>query len=110
MLRIAQDLVALGHQVTILTGEWRGDAPASGINYKVLPIQGFANHQRHQSLITAMQNEVKAGDFDFVVGFNRIPHLDAYYAADPCFVARAAERRGWWYRSTITACAAPRSA
>jgi len=100
MLRIAHDLVALGHQVTIFTGEWRGESLPKDLNYRVLPIQGFANHQRHKNLIVAMQRELAAGDFDFVVGFNRIPHLDAYYAADPCFVARAAETRGWWYRLT----------
>lgn len=100
MLRIAHDLVALGHQVTIFTGEWRGETLPKDLDYRVLPTQGLANHQRHQNLIAAMQEAVKSGDFDFVVGFNRIPHLDAYYAADPCFVARAAETRGWWYRLT----------
>jgi len=100
MLRIAHDLVILGHQVTILTGEWRGETLPKDLDYRVLPTQGFSNHQRHQNLIAAMQSELKSGDFDFVVGFNRMPYLDAYYAADPCFVARAAETRGWWYRLT----------
>jgi len=100
MLRIAHDLVALGHKVTIFTGEWRGETLPKDLDYRVLPTQGFANHQRHKNLIVAMQNAVKAGNFDFVVGFNRMPYLDAYYAADPCFLARAKETRGWWYRFT----------
>ena len=29
MLRIARDCVALGHEVTIFTGEWRGDVGAT---------------------------------------------------------------------------------
>ncbi|HSF71706.1 MAG TPA: hypothetical protein VLA25_05390, partial [Methylotenera sp.] len=36
MLRIAADLVGLGHKVHILTGEWRGDAPPVGVTYEVL--------------------------------------------------------------------------
>lgn len=100
MLRIAHDLVVLGHSVTIFTGEWRGETLPKDLDYRVLPTRGFSNHQRHKNLIAAMQNALKAGDFDFVVGFNRMPNLDAYYAADPCFVARAAETRGWWYKFT----------
>ncbi|MGQ0441925.1 MAG: glycosyltransferase, partial [Methylophilaceae bacterium] len=100
MLRIAHDLVVLGHQVTVFTGEWRTHPPIDGIQYKLLPTHGFTNHQRHQSLITAMQSAVIDDDFDFVVGFNRMAYLDAYYAADPCFMARAKETRGWWYRFT----------
>ncbi len=100
MLRIANDLVRLGHQVNILTGEWRGDAPASGIVYTVLPTHGWMNHQRHRNLIAAMQEKLAQQSFDYVVGFNRMPNLDAYYAADPCFVDRAKVTRGFWYRFT----------
>ena len=97
MLRIALDLTALRHAVTIYTGEWRGDKP-KGLNVVLLPVKGLFNHQRHQYLIDAMLNAVKQTPVDFVVGFNRMSGLDAYYAADPCFMARAKEERGWWYR------------
>lgn len=100
MLRIANDLVRLGHQVSIFTGEWRGDAPASGITHTVLPTRGWLNHQRHRNLIAAMQETLAQQHFDYVVGFNRMPNLDAYYAADPCFIARAKAMRGFWYRFT----------
>ena len=97
MLRIALDLTALGHVVTIYTGEWRGDKP-NGLNVVLLSVKGLFNHQRHKYLIDAMLNAVKQTPVDFVVGFNRMAGLDAYYAADPCFMARAKEERGWWYR------------
>jgi UDP-glucose:(heptosyl)LPS alpha-1,3-glucosyltransferase len=32
-----------------------------------------------------------------VVGFNKLPGLDIYYAADPCFAEKAREQRGRWY-------------
>lgn len=100
MLRIANDLVQLGHQVSIFTGEWRSDAPASGIAHTVLPTHGWMNHQRHRNLIAAMQQALAKQHFDYVVGFNRMPNLDAYYAADPCFIARAKATRGLWYPFT----------
>jgi UDP-glucose:(heptosyl)LPS alpha-1,3-glucosyltransferase len=88
MLRIAADLIGLGHKVHILTGEWRGDAPPAGVTHEVLPTHGWLNHLRHANLITSMQTRLAQSQFDFVVGFNRMPLLDAYFAADPCFVAR----------------------
>jgi UDP-glucose:(heptosyl)LPS alpha-1,3-glucosyltransferase len=36
---------------------------------------------------------------DGVVGFNKMPGLDAYFAADPCYLDKLS-RRGWWYRRT----------
>ena len=99
MLRIAQDLVRKGHDVTIYTGLWRGDLP-SNIAVKLLKVHGLFNHQRHQSLIDAMVLEVKKTAVDFIVGFNRMPGLHAYYAADPCFIEVATNKRGWWYKFT----------
>jgi UDP-glucose:(heptosyl)LPS alpha-1,3-glucosyltransferase len=99
MLRIAKDLIALGHKVTIYTGEWCGDLPHN-IPVKVLPVRGILNHQRYQYLINQMQSALKNQAFDLVIGFNRMPQLDVYFAADPCFVARAKKDKSWWYRLT----------
>jgi len=100
MLRIAHDCVAAGHEVTIYTGQWRGDMPDARIRVEILPSQGWLNHQRHQSLIDAMQKALKQTPVDLVVGFNRMAGLDVYYAADPCYVERAHEERSWLYRLT----------
>ncbi|MFA6178547.1 MAG: glycosyl transferase family 1, partial [Candidatus Methylopumilus sp.] len=37
---------------------------------------------------------------DLVVGFNRAKGLDAYFAADPCFIERAHVQRNFLYRLT----------
>ena len=98
MLRIANDCAKLGHTVTIYTGEWRGGKPQGNVQLKILPSKGLQNHQRYQSLIGAMHVALKLEPVDFVVGFNRMEGLDAYYAADPCFIARAYEEKSWFYR------------
>jgi UDP-glucose:(heptosyl)LPS alpha-1,3-glucosyltransferase len=98
MLRIANDCAKLGHTVTIYTGEWRGDKPQGNVQLKILPSKGMLNHQRYQSLIDAMRVALKLELVDFVVGFNRMEGLDAYYAADPCFIARAYDEKSWFYR------------
>jgi UDP-glucose:(heptosyl)LPS alpha-1,3-glucosyltransferase len=35
---------------------------------------------------------------DLVIGFNKMPYLDFYYAADVCYQARAKQRHGFLYR------------
>ena len=111
MLRIAEDCAKAGHTVTIYTGEWRGDLPTnakltntkltnSSLQVSILKSKGWSNHQRHQSLINAMQVAIKNSPVDLVVGFNRMAGLDVYYAADPCFMARAYDEKNWLYRLT----------
>ncbi len=100
MLRIAHDCISAGHEVTIYSGEWRGDMPDARIRVEVLKSRGWLNHQRHQSLINAMQNTLLNSPVDLVVGFNRMAGLDVYYAADPCYLQRAHEERSWLYRLT----------
>lgn len=101
MLRIAQDCVALGHDVTIFTGEWQGPKPS---NMKVVLIESqpraftWFNHQKHDRLIKEIQARIAQENVDLIVGFNRMQGLDVYFAADSCFVARAHEERPWWYQ------------
>lgn len=98
MLRIATELVHLGHQVDVFTMAWMGDAPAPNINIRLIPTKGLLNHRRYDNFIRGAQSEIAASDFDLTVGFNRMPGLDAYFAADPCFVERAHTQRNTLYR------------
>ena len=47
-----------------------------------------------------MRAAIENSPVDLVVGFNRMASLDVYYAADPCFMARAHDEKGWLYRLT----------
>ena len=97
-LAVAEGLRDRGHRVTVLTHRWRGPRPA-GIDVRELPIGGATNHGRNQSFAKAAAKAIAAGRPDFVLGFNRMPGLDAYFAADRCFAERAAQR-GRLYRMT----------
>lgn len=100
MLRIARACAARGHQVKIYTGQWHGEAPEKNIEVQILPYSGLLNHQRHQQLIDAITAQLTIDKPHIVVGFNRMPGLDAYYAADPCFIERAYTERNCLYRLT----------
>ena len=105
MLRIARELIKQGHLVEIYTISWDGDLPEDAIKVHVLPTAGMFNYQRYQRFIDAANEKIEALEqtrdaFDFVLGFNRAEGLDAYFAADPCFVERAHAQRSFLYRLT----------
>lgn len=99
MLRTANALVNSGHEVEVFTLRWQGDKPA-GIHVHLLPQKGLFNYKRYQRFIDAAFNEISNGDFDYVMGYNRMAGLDAHFAADPCFVERAKQQRHPLYRLT----------
>lgn len=99
MLRIAGQAVNRGHIVDVYTREWRGDMP-SGIQVKILEARGWTNHGRAEAFARLLAGPLRRGRYDAVVGFNKMPGLDFYYAADRCFAARARQRRPRAYELT----------
>lgn len=91
MLRTAKRLYERGHQVDIFTLSWQGELPA-GIAVHLLPQRGWFNYRRYQQFIAATFKRIDASHYDYIVGYNRMPRLDAHFAADPCFVARMQQR------------------
>lgn len=96
-LRIAQACVARGHTVRVYTLEWEGERPDK-LDIHIVPARGLTNPARYRMFSDLVQLELQAQPADRVVGFNKMPGLDVYYAADPCYAEKAAERRGWLYR------------
>jgi UDP-glucose:(heptosyl)LPS alpha-1,3-glucosyltransferase len=88
MMRIARECVKRGHEVHVYALSWQGPAPENGIHVHVVKGQGWTNHRRYQDFIHRVQAEITAEHFELVVGFNRMPGLDVYFAADPCFIER----------------------
>ena len=97
MLAMARACVARGHAVTIYTQRWTGDKPAE-IPVVILPTHALTNHGRARAFVKQFQARRAQEKLDLVVGFNKMPGLDVYYAADVCFAQKAYEERGWWYR------------
>ncbi len=97
-LRIAAEANVRGHRVTVFTTAWQGDIP-DGLDVRLVPSRGWSNHRRLQNFAKDLgQTLANSGPWDAIVGFNKLPGLDLYYAADPCYVAAVAETRSWLYR------------
>lgn len=96
-LRIAQACVARGHAVRVYTLEWEGQRP-DDLEIVIVPARALTNPARYRLFTDLVRHDLAARPVDRVVGFNKMPGLDLYYAADPCYAEKAAERRGWLYR------------
>ena len=83
MLRIAECCRDRGHQVHIFTLSWEGERPP-GIQVEVIPIRRLTNHARYRAFHQRLQGRLQDLGIERVVGFNKMPGLDFYYAADPC--------------------------
>jgi UDP-glucose:(heptosyl)LPS alpha-1,3-glucosyltransferase len=82
--------------ISIFCMEWNGERLA-GIDTVVVPARGWTATARRADFVRYVTQNV-SGQFDKVIGFNRMQGLDYYYAADLCFAAKARGQRGFWYR------------
>lgn len=98
-LRIARECIKRGHSVTVYTMRWEGEQdPALPVH--IIQTKGWQNHTRSLYFIKELQTIFAQQYYDRIVGFNKMPGLDIYYAADTCFAARTQKKHGAWYRLT----------
>jgi UDP-glucose:(heptosyl)LPS alpha-1,3-glucosyltransferase len=90
-LRIAQACLERGHKVDVYAMDWEGTVP-EGLNLHLLEALGLTNHGRARAFARKLSERLAVGAYAAVVGFNKLPGLDVYFAADPCFAARAGQR------------------
>ncbi|WP_252088508.1 glycosyltransferase family 4 protein [Pseudomonas sp. MWU13-3659] len=96
-MRIALECQKRGHQIRVYTLIWEGDIPP-GFEVLVAPVKALFNHRRNEKLSAWMEADLKKRPVDRLVGFNKMPGLDVYYAADGCFEDKAQTLRGGLYR------------
>ncbi|TWH71373.1 UDP-glucose:(heptosyl)LPS alpha-1,3-glucosyltransferase [Azomonas agilis] len=96
-MRIALECQRRGHQIRVYTLRWEGEVP-EGFELHVVPIKAWFNHTRNERFNTWVLEDLKQRPVDRVVGFNKMPGLDLYYAADACFEDKAQTLRTPLYR------------
>jgi UDP-glucose:(heptosyl)LPS alpha-1,3-glucosyltransferase len=92
-MRIALECQKRGHQIRVYTLIWEGDIPP-GFEVLVAPVKAFFNHRRNEKLSAWMAADLAKRPVDRLIGFNKMPGLDVYYAADGCFEDKAQTLRG----------------
>jgi UDP-glucose:(heptosyl)LPS alpha-1,3-glucosyltransferase len=107
-MRILNECRARGHNITVYTLKWTGDKP-DGVTIHLVPVKALTRTRLYKKFtrwveskierISESPNEKQNGVHNqTIVGFNKMPGLDVYYAADPCFAEMAATQRGSYYQ------------
>lgn len=96
---IAQACVRQGHRVRVYVLSWQGEEPEN-LEIILVPTLGISNNTRHQRYSEWVQHHLQLHPADRVVGFNKMPGLDFYYAADVCYAEKVEQEKGFFYRLT----------
>lgn len=97
LLRIAEACHQRGAKIRVYTFDWQGSCP-DWIELCLVPKQGWSSQAKNRHFTQWVQDHRQAYPLDLLVGFNKMPGLDVYYAADGCYEARVSELYGKLYR------------
>lgn len=97
-MHMARESLQRGHTIDVYTMDWHGDIPY-GLKIHIISPRGISNHTRCRSFINQLKGKLSTQRYDLIVGFNRMPGLDIYYAADLCYQATVRLKHGAWYRA-----------
>ena len=97
-LRIAEECQCRGYSIRVYTLMWQGPIP-EGFDVVIVPVNAITNHSRYLLFSEWVADHLNMQPVDGVIGFNKMPGLDIYYAADSCYEEKAQTQRGRLYRS-----------
>jgi len=95
--RLVAELQQRGHDCRIYCASWQGER-LPGVDLRLAPAAAGSNVRRNECFFRWVQAELAADPVDGVIGFNKMPGLDIYYAADTCFLDKALRDRSLLYR------------
>jgi len=87
-LGISKELVARGHIVKVYTRSWEGDIPKN-LDVIQLGEKGLSNYSKNKNYVSEAMKSLENFIPDIVFGFNKMPGLDLYFAADTCFAKQS---------------------
>ena len=96
-MRIALECQRRGHAIRVYTPIWEGEVP-SGFDVRVAPVKALFNHRRNEKFSVWIAADLARDPVDRLIGFNKMPNLDVYYAADGCYEDKAQTLRNPLYR------------
>ncbi len=95
--RFVEECQQRGHQCRVYYHSWQGE-PLADADLRQVPVSAMSNHRRNVLYRDWVCGDLQADPVDGVIGFNKMPGLDVYYAADSCYADWVQEERSWLYR------------
>jgi UDP-glucose:(heptosyl)LPS alpha-1,3-glucosyltransferase len=95
--RIVAELQQRGHHCRVYCTFWQGEY-LPDVDLRLAPASSGSNVRRNERFLRWTQADMAAESVVGVIGFNKMPGLDVYYAGDPCYVDKVQQDRGFLYR------------
>ncbi|WP_372369910.1 glycosyltransferase family 4 protein [Candidatus Uabimicrobium sp. HlEnr_7] len=86
-LAIAKKCQERGHNIHVYTRSWQGEVP-QGFHVHLLKTNSISNIGKDVAFIKKLCLKLQKDQPHIVVGFNKIPGLDVYFAADSCYARK----------------------
>lgn len=84
-----------GHQIDVFTMDWQYEQPAGWTIYQLGRL-GLQNHVHSYKFSQQLKKYLNKKSYDIVVGFNKTPNLDFYFAGDPCYKELIHKTKSFW--------------
>jgi len=98
-MQIASECARQGHEILVYTLRWQGE-PAPGFDIRIVPVKSNNRLKLYRLYTDWVKQAIDHESPHLVIGFNKMPHLDVYFAADSCFREKAETQRGAYYKFT----------
>ena len=98
-LQIASECAKQGHEILVYTMGWQGPKP-DNFDIQLVPVKSKNRLKLYRLYTDWVGGALKQSSPDLVIGFNKMPFLDVYFAADSCFAEKAENQRGAYYKYT----------
>ena len=98
-LSVVTECINRGYEVQVFVMSWEGQIP-DGIKLKKFPPEKHGHLRKLRHFSSRVHLALASQKRHLVIGFNKIPGLDIYFAVDPCFAEKAQEQRSKYYKFT----------
>lgn len=94
-MKVALRCCEAGYQVRVYCLAWEGEVPPQ-FELHIVPVKAMSRHGLYQKYHAWVAEALKRNAVDAVIGFSKMPGLDVYFAADPCFAERMRKEPRRW--------------
>ncbi|HEY6131758.1 MAG TPA: glycosyltransferase family 4 protein [Halioglobus sp.] len=94
---LVEELLHRGHHCRVYCMSWQGET-IPGADVRRMPATALSQHRRNQRFLTGVRADLAKDPVDGIIGFNTMPDLDIYFAADACYLDICLNERGRLYR------------
>lgn len=88
-LAIAKICRERGHNIHVYTRSWQGEIP-EGFSVHLIKTTAITNVGKDVAFAKKLPKEQK-----FIVGFNKVPGLNVYFASDSCYAKKVQHKSAW---------------